>query len=138
MQQWNRTSTPLLLARVLFYTMLITSNFLVARQPHSTSVPDRSIQFTCAVAVNHQAGELCVSAPAGIRVQIIVDYCDGSVGSPVLTERDTGTAEYRFIWNVQTSCTQPARARAMAWWSDHTTAYASIPLPIYEGSGITF
>lgn len=139
MQQWNRTSTYLALL-IFMLTVGILTNAESAAQPRSVSVPPRLIRFTCAIAVNHQIGELCISAPGAAYTQISVDYCDGSVGSPVLTERDSSTQEYRWIWNVQTSCIGPHAgvARAMAWWPDHTTAYTSTPLTIEEGSGITF
>lgn len=74
-----------------------------------------SISFTCAVAVNHQAGEVCVKGASGAMVSIEIQYCDGSqVSSPTI--RDQVEGEYRWIWHVETSCRGQVKAMATARW----------------------
>jgi hypothetical protein len=74
-----------------------------------------SISFTCAVAVNHQVGEVCIKGASGAAVIIEIDYCDGSqISSPAI--RDQVDGEYRWIWQVETSCEGQIRATATASW----------------------
>jgi len=85
--------------------------------------PPPTIAFTCAVAVHSLTGELCVKGPSGASVNIEVRYCDGrQINSPHLHDQVNG--EYRWIWNVNTSCRGPASAKATAYWSGNRSAEA--------------
>lgn len=85
--------------------------------------PPPVISFTCAVAVDHQVGELCVDGLPGASVSIEVWYCDGSrISSPLLRSQTAG--EYRWIWHVQTACRGQARATATATWPDNRRSEA--------------
>jgi hypothetical protein len=109
-KQW-RITVVLVIAIVVLGVKIVQFSVM-----HSAS-PSPSLWFSCAVAVQHQAGELCVRGPSGASVSIEVTYCDGSqVKSPVL--RTQIEREYRWIWQVGTSCRGQAKAIARALWSD--------------------
>ncbi len=85
--------------------------------------PPLSLWFSCAVAVDHLVGELCVRGPSGASVSIEVTYCDGSQikSSAIRTQIER---EYRWVWRVQTTCRGQARATALALWPDNKQSEA--------------
>ncbi len=98
---------------VLLLAIVIIGTRIVQRALPQPVAP--SISFTCAVAVNHQVGEVCIKGASGAVVTIEIQYCDGSlVSSPTI--RDQVDGEYRWIWHVETSCRGQVRATATASW----------------------
>jgi hypothetical protein len=114
----QRWMTVGLLIAIVFIGIKTIQLSVLRRTP-----PPPSVWFTCAVAVNQQAGELCVRGSAGASVSIKVMYCDGSqITSPQIRSQTEG--EYRWVWHVQTACRGQARAKATALWPDNRQSEA--------------
>jgi hypothetical protein len=105
---------------LLLAILLIGSKIVQRALPPAAAPP---VSFTCAVAVNHQVGEVCVKGASGAVVTVEIDYCDGSrVRSPAIRTQIEG--EYRWVWQVNTSCSGQARALAHARWPWNTWSEA--------------
>ena len=82
---------------------------------NASPAPQLTLQFTCAVAVREQIGELCVQSKPGSVIQIAVSYCAGGEAmSDDLVANSHG--EVRWIWWVASACRGYAVVVARAMW----------------------
>ncbi len=119
-RRWNMTRQRVITIGLLMAMALIGIRMGQRALPQ---LPAPAISFTCAVALNHALGEVCVRGQSGAHVSITITYCDGNqVQSPVLQHQTVG--EYRWLWHVSTRCEGTAKALASAFWPDHTQSKA--------------
>ncbi|MGH2496558.1 MAG: hypothetical protein ACRDIV_17810 [Ktedonobacteraceae bacterium] len=121
MKQQRLITLALLLAILLI-------SIRVAQQFRALHAPTRQVAFTCAVAVQDKVGQVCIEGEPGAQFRITITYCNQqSVRSPVITDQEPGTNEYRWVWQVQqpTNCAgKSASAQASAIWADGSQASA--------------
>ncbi len=106
---------------LLVLLALLISGFILT--PARAAAPKLSLQFTCAQAVDHQSGKVCIHTQDGAALTIKVKYCTGyyAVSKSLKgTQKADSHGNYSWSWVPDTKCKGAATAYVTETYDKHT------------------
>jgi len=114
---------------VLFVITLLgafaISTFVYTQAQASSASPRLSVRFTCAQAVNHHAGRICVQTQARAALTIKIRYCTNyyAVSKSLKGTQFADTrGNYIWTWKPDTKCSGAAVVYVTETYARHTLA----------------